>query len=104
MKKAVRTHRLAEDELTHAGSWYETKQPGLGASFLDRVDNTIERLRSGLLPSTPVPNVKIVKNARRVLVNSFPYSIVFYERKDEIVIIAFAHSSRRPGYWLTREF
>lgn len=102
MKKAVRTHRLAEDELTHAASWYETKQPGLGASFLDMVDNAIERLRSGLLPGSPVPNVRTSKNPRRIFIQSFPYSIVFYERKDEIVIVAFAHSSRRPGYWRSR--
>jgi toxin ParE1/3/4 len=103
VKKAVRTHRLAEDELAHAASWYEAKQPGLGAAFLDLVDNTIERLRSGLLPGSPVPNVEITRNARRVFVQSFPYSIVFYERKAEIVIVAFAHSSRRPGYWRSRE-
>jgi len=37
-----------------------------------------------------------------IFIQSFPYSIVFYERKDEIVIVAFAHSSRRPGYWRSR--
>jgi toxin ParE1/3/4 len=102
--KSLRTHRLAEDELTDAAVWYDGKQPGLGASFLDLVDNVIDRLCSGRLPSSPVPGVDVIKGARRVLLKRFPYSIVFYERETEIVIIAFAHSSRRPGYWRSREF
>ena len=103
MTKTLRTHRLAEDELTDAAQWYESKQPGLGASFLDLVDNVIDRLLSGRLPSSPVPGVEMIKGARRVLLKRFPYSIVFYEREAEIVIIAFAHSSRKPGYWRSRE-
>ena len=103
MTKALRTHRSAEDELAEAALWYEANQPGLGVTFLDLVDTAIDRLRAGLLPSSPVPGVKKAKNARRVLLRRFPYSIVFYERQDEIVIVAFAHSSRRPGYWRSRK-
>lgn len=103
MTKAIRTHRLAEDELTDAASWYESKQPGLGIALLDLIDKTVERLCSGVLPSSPVPRVPKAKGARRVLLRRFPFSIVFYEREKEIVVIAFAHSSRRPGYWRSRE-
>ena len=102
MTKALRTHRLAESELTEAAQWYEAKRPGLGISLLDLIDKSVERLRSGVLPSSPVLRVSKAKGARRVLLKRFPYSIIFYERKDEIVIIAFAHSSRRPGYWRSR--
>jgi plasmid stabilization system protein ParE len=101
--KALQIHRLAEDELTAAASWYESKQAGLGISLLDLVDNMVDRVCSGRLPSSPVPGVASDKRARRVLVIRFPYSIVFYEHKNEIVIVAFAHSSRRPGYWRSRE-
>jgi toxin ParE1/3/4 len=101
--KTLRTYRLAEEELADAALWYESKQSGLGASLLDLVDNVLERVRSGLLPSSPVPGVRSVKKTRRVLLKRFPYSIVFYEREAEIVVIAFAHSSRKPGYWRSRE-
>lgn len=103
MTKALRIHRLAEDELSDAASWYETKQPGLGMSLLELIDRAVERIRSGVLPGSPVLRVTRAKGARRVLLRRFPYSIVFYERKEEIVIVAFAHSSRRPGYWRSRE-
>jgi toxin ParE1/3/4 len=101
--QALRIHRLAEDELTAAASWYEAKQAGLGVSLLDLIDNVVNRICSGSLPGSPAPGVAMEKGARRVLLRRFPYSIVFYERKNEIVIVAFAHSSRRPGYWRLRK-
>ena len=102
MIKPLRVHRLAEDELADASSWYELKQPGLGISLLNLIDETVERVRSGRLHGSPVPRVT-VSAARRVLLKGFPYSIVFYDREEELVIIVFAHTSRRPGYWLSRD-
>lgn len=103
MTKALRIHRLAEDEFADAALWYEARQSGLGISLLDLIDEAIERLLAGVLPSSPAPGVARAKGARRVLLKRFPYSIVFYDRQSEIVIVAFAHSSRRPGYWRSRE-
>ena len=102
MTKALRIHELAEDELADAASWYEGKQPGLGTALLELADQAVERIRSGVLPSSPTPGVTKTKNARRVFLRPFPYSI--YESEDQILIVAFAHSSRRPGYWRSRKF
>jgi toxin ParE1/3/4 len=101
--ETLRIHRLAEDELADAASWYEVRQSGLGIALLDLIDKAIETIKSGVSPTSPVPGVKSVKGARRILLRRFPYSIVLYERKDEIVIVGFAHNSRRPGYWRLRE-
>ena len=32
----------------------------------------------------------------------FPYTIVYTEFAEEILIIAVAHTSREPGYWRRR--
>jgi toxin ParE1/3/4 len=103
VSKSLRIHRLAEDELADAASWYELKQPGLGISLLNLADETVERVRSGRVPGSPVPQV-MATGARRVLLRQFPFSIVFYDHEDELVIIAFAHARRRPGYWRSRKF
>jgi plasmid stabilization system protein ParE len=100
--KSLRIHRLAEDELADAAVWYETRQPGLGIALLDLIDKAVETISYGLLPTSPVPGVKKINSARRILLRRYPYSIVIHESKDEIVIVAFAHNSRRPGYWLER--
>ena len=101
MIRPLRIHRLAEDELADAASWYEVKQPGLGYSLLNLIDEIVGQVRSGKLPGSAVPHVR-ASGARRVLLKRFPYSIVFYDREDELVIIAFAHTRRRPGYWRSR--
>jgi hypothetical protein len=92
---------LAEDELASAASWYESRQPGLGIALLDLCDKAIARLATGQIPTSAVPGV--ARDARRILLRRFPYSIVLYENKHELLIIAFAHNSRKPGYWQSRE-
>lgn len=36
---------------------------------------------------------------RREGVSGFPYGVVYVVRAEEIVILAYAHDRRRPGYW-----
>lgn len=76
MTKTLRIHRLAEEELTDATLWYESKQPGLGASFLDLIDNSIDRLCSGLLPSSSVPGVRTVTKRAK----SFAQTLSLFNR------------------------
>lgn len=40
--------------------------------------------------------------ARRYVLTRFPYVVFYRERPDSTLILAFAHTSRRPGYWKTR--
>jgi hypothetical protein len=39
---------------------------------------------------------------RRLLVDRFPYALVFVESETEIRVLAVAHTRRRPGYWRSR--
>lgn len=39
---------------------------------------------------------------RRKGVAGFPYGIIYYLTDSEIVIVAYAHEKRRPGYWRHR--
>jgi hypothetical protein len=32
----------------------------------------------------------------------FPYSVIFQEKEDIVLIVAVAHAKRRPGYWRGR--
>jgi len=42
------------------------------------------------------------RGARRFLVRRFPYSVFYRIEGDEIIVYAFSHHKRRPGYWLSR--
>lgn len=39
---------------------------------------------------------------RRAVAFRFPYVLFFHIVGDEPIVVAVAHSSRRPGYWLDR--
>ena len=96
--------RLAPEalrELVDAGSWYESKQPGLSDRFLEDLENQLALVREH--PSAfPVLRVFSKVEVRRALLPRFPYTLVFVELSAEIRIVAVAHQKRRPGYWLHR--
>ena len=37
-----------------------------------------------------------------MLVKGFPFNVVYRPSETEILIVAIAHQSRQPGYWLAR--
>lgn len=92
----------AEDELIEAEKWYERQRPGLGREFRAAIDEGMERLLKAPLAASPIVNVPAFLGARQILVKRFPYSIVFIEHAEDLWVVAFAHHSRRPGYWRDR--
>ena len=99
MSLPIRTVSPATRELTEAVTWYESKHRGLGAELLDEVARTISHLQAN--PESGVA-LSFDQNTRRLLVPRFPYQVVYRVRPHEIVIVALAHSKRRPGYWTNR--
>jgi hypothetical protein len=79
--------------------WYESKRPGLGAEFLGAVHAVLGRIAAspGQFPAWG-DNPRF----RRAVATRFPYVLFFHIIGDEAVVVAVAHSSRRPGYWLDR--
>jgi plasmid stabilization system protein ParE len=79
--------------------WYEAQWPGLGAQLFDAVAATIEGIETQPeigAPARPDPQT------RRVLVERFPYQVVYRLEGNEIVVVAIVHLKRRPGYWQHR--
>jgi plasmid stabilization system protein ParE len=87
----------AEDELTAAALFYDAASPGLGSDFLDDIQTAIDRLCE-----YPQAGKQITSSLRRMLLHRFPFSIIYSEDSDVILVIAVAHHGRRPGYWRTR--
>jgi plasmid stabilization system protein ParE len=91
-------HPDADAELDEAAVFYESRVRGLGKSFATEVDRTISLIRE--FPEAGSPSGR---TARKVLVDRFPYSIVYRHTADAVVIVAVAHGRRRPGYWRRRK-
>jgi toxin ParE1/3/4 len=94
----LEVHSEARAELLQAVSFYDEQVPGLGSRFVA----AIERCQKSIL-STPRIGHPYSRRLRKFSVSdNFPYSIVYAVIKDEIFVVAYAHGSRRPGYWRAR--
>lgn len=102
MSKPVRIEDAARNELRADVVWYEDKQPGLGGEFFAEVEHTLELIERHPGLGASVPRVPAERGTRRLPLDRFPYTIVYREAEVEIQIVAFAHNSRKPGYWFSR--
>ena len=91
-------HPEAEQELLHSINYYENKTAGLGSEFLLEVEKTIDLINSFPELGTPFAN-----SERRMLLNRFPFGIIYSIQGEQIIIYAFMHLNRKPGYWRTRK-
>ena len=77
--------------------YYSEAEAGLGARFNAAVEEAAARALA--FPQSGSPSRS---NTRRVLVNGFPFSLVYRPERDGIVVFAVAHHARRPYYWQSR--
>jgi plasmid stabilization system protein ParE len=81
-----------------AVEWYidEGALPAVNA-FADELEHTLH-----LLQQFPEMGVPSPDRTRILPLPSFPYSLVYRVHVPFIRVIAIAHHSRRPGYWVGR--
>lgn len=89
--------RPAEQELEKAALYYNRRQKGLGPRFMEEFRKGISRIIEN-----PEAWTAISPNARRCLLNKFPYGIIYEMERDTILIVAVMHLSREPDYWRNR--
>ena len=97
--KAFQLSDPASAELTDAIRWYEQQSAGLGGELFDAITEAIDLIRTH--PEIGVPR-RTRRPTRQLLVNRFPYNVVYRIRDDDIYVVAVAHTSRRPDYWKHR--
>lgn len=103
MRKKLRIHAEAAEEAIEAAAWYENERPGLGVEFERAVDAALDLLEEGIVPLTLLNGKAGARGIKRLMLRRFPYSLIVIERDAEIIVIAFSHHARRPGYWRGRE-
>lgn len=95
----VRFHRLAVAEIDHEVDYYESRQGGLGEELEDEIDAVVALIRRFPRAAPPWKH----RHDRRVAVlDRFPFTLPYQIVGGDIVILALAHTSRRPGYWARR--
>ncbi|MBI5501096.1 MAG: type II toxin-antitoxin system RelE/ParE family toxin [Deltaproteobacteria bacterium] len=96
-------HAGAAAEVSAAVSWYEEREPALGAAFLGELDRGLAVIAEAPYRWPVWPGARPELGARRFLLARFPYGIAYRVRGQRIIVLAVAHLHRRPGYWKVRQ-
>lgn len=95
--KAYRFLVPARLELFDISAHYEDQALGLGTDFLAVISAAISLLRES--PQLGAPHRV---ETRRFVLPRFPYSIVYLDEPDFVLVVAIAHHQREPGCWSDR--
>ena len=94
----VELHPAARVELLRAVEWYITEADKIIAA---RFIAEFEQLES-MIRDNPQVGAPGQTHSRRLIFRRFPYSLVYRIHGNVIQILALAHHSRRPDYWISR--
>lgn len=93
----IRFVEEAQREFLDAISDYEEARAGLGQRFKDTVDRCILWIADHLELYRLRPG-----GYRRINFRVFPYYIPYIVRGETLWVLAVAHGSRKPLYWISR--
>ena len=93
----VRFVAEAREELLDAIRYYEGAESGLGRRFRCEFEAAVRHLREH-------PEIYRLRDTahRRINLKTFPFFVPFIIRGDTVWVLAVAHESRRPRYWIAR--
>jgi len=90
-----------EQDVAEAADWYESRQPGLGAQFIEEIIRVWDALAENpLLYSRRHP----VKNIRWRYPERFPYRVIYEvnEAAQTVKVAAVLHAARHDRQWQKR--
>jgi plasmid stabilization system protein ParE len=89
--------KAARIDVLDARTWYEPASQGVATRFLDSLDHAFESVQAA--PERwPIAGGGI----RRVSLRSFPYSVYYGARRNDVVVVAVLHHRRDPLIWRRR--
>ena len=88
--------RASKDVREHA-AWYEARLPGLGGTFLASLRDAEQLAQSN---PTGFRETAASSGIRAVVIRRFPFRLLYALRDDSILIVAVAHTARKPSRFL----
>jgi addiction module toxin relE len=95
-------HPEAIAEFDAAVRWYEEQKQGIGLRFIEHAQQA--RLDIAEWPeAAPLfatgDDGTVIRSKR---IRGYPYHVVYSVEPNLILILAYSHDHREPGYWLDR--
>jgi plasmid stabilization system protein ParE len=89
--------RQAATEVEEALEWYSERSILAASEFLQEVDRAIQ-----LAVERPGAWPLFEAGTQRIVMQRYPYSIIFRAVPGIVQVVAVAHHKRKPGYWRQR--
>lgn len=87
-------------EIAEAVDWYLSRPSG-GPRLAERFVDELARVEQ-LAVERPLAWPEVEAGVRRLVMDRFPFSLIYELEGDDLWILAVAHHRRRPGYWRDR--
>ncbi len=101
--KLPRVDPAAGIELRESTQRYLDENPEVATDFIDRVESAFRSIARSPERFPRIEIIRTEREIRRVLLNRFPYIVVYEMLDGQPYVLAVAHAHRRPGYWLERK-
>ena len=80
-----------------AMAWYEERDAQVAQRFSDAIEATMAKIAAA-----PLRGPRHLAGTRRCAIDRFPYWMVYRGDEERVVVVAIAHTSRTPTYWVDR--
>ena len=97
MSKNIIFRAISDAEFIESAAWYEDQRQGLGAEFIERVENVLDNIAEN-----PQLYPVVFRDIREAFVSKFPYCVYYRVKADRIVVTAVFHTSRDSAVWQSR--
>lgn len=95
--KHLRLREEARAELLRETRYYEDKLAGTGRRFREAVAASLDLIRRFPQGGAPGP-----ETTRKTKVRGFPFTVVYRDEAEAVIVFAIAPDRQQPGYWLPR--
>lgn len=99
---SLRIHPEAEAEIEAARAYVDKQRPGWGARLLQELEEVLRSVEENPNQWTLLETESDSNTFRRVRLRRFRYNLIFEVLNASVIVLAFAHTRRKPHYWKTR--
>ena len=94
----IQLHPEAEQEYLTVISWYGRRSLTAGIRFENTFQQALEKIKE-----SPLRWPVYFDDIRKYTLYRFPFTLFYRHDGEEILILALAHSRRKPNYWAKRK-
>jgi plasmid stabilization system protein ParE len=97
MNRTLVVEPEAEVEIAEAAIWYDQQNPAARVSFFRAIDRALDAILEN-----PQQYQIVYREARRALVDGYPYVLYYTASESQVIVISCFHTSRDPKTWRER--